>query len=122
MILPVGEVRDIIGKGIVVNDHTSLTLVEDLVRMKDVIDIGYEVIGKIVVSNKKKLGKVVDYAVETDSMMIKKLYVNQNLLKNFSNQQLIIDRNQIIELNDKHIIVKGTEQRRGVLERLTQPA
>lgn len=111
-ILPVAEVRDIIIKGIVVDDHSSLTRVEDMIRLKKTIDIAYEVIGKQVVSSgKKKLGKVADYAVNDDVMMIKKLYVNQSLLKNFTTQQLIIDRDQIVEINNKSIIVRdGSEQ------------
>lgn len=107
MVIPASEVRDIITKGIVVNDHTSLTPTEDLVRLKDVIELTFEVIGKSVITEqKKKLGKVQDYAVDDQALYIKKLYVNQNLLKNFISQQLIIDRDQIIEINDRHIIVR----------------
>lgn len=108
-ILPAGEVRDIIAKGIVVNDHTALTPTEDMIRLKKTIDLGYEVIGKqVITTSKKKLGKVADYSVDSDSMMIKKLYLNQSLLRGFSSEALLIDRNQIEEINNKSIIVSDT--------------
>ena len=105
-ILPEAEVRDIIAKGIVVNDHTALTLTDDMIRLKKTIDLAYEVIGKqVITTNKKKLGKVTDYAVDSDTMNIKKLYLSQNIFKGFGSQPLIIDRNQIEEINNKSIIV-----------------
>lgn len=114
MVLPVPEVRDIISKGIVVDDHTAMTPVEDLVRLRKVIDTAYEPIGKqVITEGKKKLGKVQDYAVDTESMFIKKLYVGQSLLKNFSAQQLVIDRSQIVEINDRIIKVREATARAG---------
>ena len=122
-ILPSGEVRDIIKKGIVVNDHSSLTITEDLVRLKKIIDVGFEVIGKqVVTDSKKKLGKVADYAVDTETMFIKKIYVNQSILKSLSSQQLIIDRAQIVELNDRRVVVRDTSVKVGSRARAAQPA
>ncbi len=122
-VVPVNEVRDIINKGIVVNDHSSLTHTEDLIRLTDVINVGFEIIGKSVLSeNKKKLGKVSDYAVDDESMFIKKLYVNQSILKNLGTQQLIIDRTQIVELNDRHVVVRDTSIRAKTTAQATQTA
>jgi sporulation protein YlmC with PRC-barrel domain len=106
-ILPAQEVRDMIKKGIVVNDHTSLTHTEDLVRLKKVIEHGFEIIGKQVYSeNNKKVGKISNYAVDEESMLIKKLYVSVGITKSFKIQQLIIDRSQIVEINDSYITVR----------------
>lgn len=117
MILPVMEVRDIISKGIVVNDHTSLTHVEDLVRQKRIIELSFELIGKSVkTDDKKRLGKVQDYAVDDESMFIKKIYVNQSIFKNLTAQQLVIDRDQIIEITNKEIIVKNSREKAPVGE------
>ncbi len=122
-ILPVGEVRDIIAKGIVVDDHTSLTLVEDMIRLKNVIQLGFEIIGKTVkYENKRTIGKVEDYAVDDQSLYIQKLYVNQSLLRNFSSQQLVIDRSQIVEINDRTVIVRDTRSRVSSGNRAQQPA
>ena len=104
-ILPILEVRDFITKGIVVNDHDAITDPEDLVRLKEVIGIRFELQGKqVVTESKHKLGKVVDFAVN-DSFYVQKLYVNPPILKGLTGNQLLIGRNEIIEINDRQIVV-----------------
>lgn len=106
-ILPAREIRDFIAKGLVVDDHDALTHPDDMVRMKSVIDIHFELIGKSVVSeNKKRLGKIADFAVDESSYYIQKLYVNPSLLKGITNEQFIIDRSQIVEITNKKIVVQ----------------
>ena len=122
-IVPASEVRDIIDKGIIVDDHSALTPVEDMIRLKEIITLGFEVIGKTVkTENKRTLGKVDTYAVDDISLMIKKLYINQSLFRNFSTQQLVIDRSQIIEINDRYIIVKDTKSYAKNTQTAGQPA
>lgn len=107
LVLVAGEVRDVLDRGIVVNDHEVLSPAEDLVRLKETIEIGFELIGKAVTTESgKRLGKVADFAVETEALIVKKIYVGQSLIKNFSGGTLSIDRTQIIEITDKRIIVE----------------
>lgn len=106
-ILPAREIRDFIAKGLVVDDHDALTHPDDMVRMKSVIDIRFDLIGKSVVSeNRKRLGKIADYAVDESSYYIQKLYVTPSLLKGITNEQFIIDRSQIVEITNKKIVVQ----------------
>lgn len=100
------DIRDIIDQGFVVNDHEGLSDVDELVRLKPVLDIGFELIGKSVITKaKQKLGKVNDYAFDKDGFVIQKLYVNQSIVKSFSGGAAIVNRNQIIEINRRYIIV-----------------
>lgn len=101
------DVRDIIAQGIVINDHDVLVAASDLIRLKEVIDIGFELFGKqVVTENKTKLGKVTDFATDTSSMYIQKLYVAKSKFKSFSSGSLSIDRSQIIEITNSKIVVK----------------
>lgn len=101
------EVRDFIDKGIVVNDHDSLTDPEELVRLKEILDMRFEIHGKPVVTvSKQRLGKVNDFAFDSKTLYIQKLYVGQNLLKSFSGGQLSVDRTQIVEITNRKIIVQ----------------
>jgi sporulation protein YlmC with PRC-barrel domain len=105
-ILPAREIRDFIAKGLVVNDHDSLTHPDDMVRLKETIDTQFDLIGKSVITEgKKKLGKVADYAVDESSYYIQKLYVNPTILKGLTSEQFLIDRSQIIEITNKNIVV-----------------
>lgn len=113
------DIRDVIVQGLVVNDHNSLTEQEELVRLREVMAIHFELLGKrVVTTTKQKLGKVADYAVDLDSFYIQKLYVTQPMYKNFTGGNLNIDRTQIIEIDDKKIIVQdimpGVPARAGV--------
>jgi uncharacterized protein YrrD len=105
-ILPMPEIRDVIQKGLVVDDHSALTPTEDMVRLKDIVELRFDLIDKIVVSERgRKLGKVVDYAVDNQSHYIKKIYVNPPFLKGLTSGQLLIDRSSIIEITNRKIVV-----------------
>ena len=100
------DIRDIMPQGIVVNDQDALSEPEELVRLKDVLHLGFDVIGKTVeTTSKEKIGKVSDYAVEIEGLFIQKLYVTQSLFKSFSGGNLGIDRSQIIEITGKTIVI-----------------
>jgi len=100
------DIRDTLPQGFVVNDHESLTDPEELIRLKDIMDLDFQLVGKLVVtSDKKKVGKVTDFAAESTTFYIQKLYVGQSLLKSLSTAQLSIDRNQIVEITNKKIVI-----------------
>ena len=100
------DIRDNMAKGYVVNDHDVLVEADELIRLKNVLEIDYELIGKQVVTvGKQKIGKVSDFATEVDSMMVQKIYVSQSLLKSFAGGSLSIDRSQIVELTPRKVVI-----------------
>lgn len=106
LVLLYQDIRDVLAQGIVINDHDVLTEPEDLVRLKRLFDIDYEVIGKrVVTTTGTRLGKVSDYAVEVETMYIQKLFVSRSIIKDFAGGGLGIARDQVQEMTDKKIIV-----------------
>ncbi|HEY1646075.1 MAG TPA: hypothetical protein VGF75_06990 [Candidatus Saccharimonadales bacterium] len=106
LILLTQDIRETLPAGYLVNDHDVLMLPEDLVRLKDVLSINFDPIGKQVQTlSGNKVGKVSDYAGEVESMYIQKLYVAQPIYKNFNGGNLVVDRNQINEITPKRIII-----------------
>lgn len=106
LVLLYQDIRDMIPQGFVVNDHDNLVEPGDLVRLRSVMDLNFDVIGKQVMTTaKEKLGKVTDYATEVTTMYIQKLYVSQPLFKSLSGGNLGVDRTQIVEITNKHIVV-----------------
>ncbi len=106
LVLLYQDIRDVIPQGIVVNDHDVLVEPDELVRLKKIMDIGFELIGKQVVTvGKQRLGKVTDYSAEVETMYVQKIYASQGLLKGLTKGNLAIDRSQINEITDKKIIV-----------------
>lgn len=107
LILLSQDIRDIIPQGVAINDHEVLSHPAELVRLKPIINIGFELLGKPVITvNKRRLGKINDYAVEAETMYIQKLYVAQSMIKNFTGGQLSVDRSQIVEITSRKIVIK----------------
>ena len=111
LILLCQDIREIIPQGIVINDHEVLGESDELVRLKEVLEIGFELVGMPVqTEGKSKLGKVNDYATDTSSMFVQKIYVSQSIMKSFSGGALSVDRSQIVEISSSKIIVKDLQQ------------
>ena len=105
------DIREFLVQGVVVNDLDALTDPSELVRLKTVLAVNFQLIGKLVVTDKERIGKVSDYAVDVDSMFIQKLYVAQSLFKNFRGGTMGIDRSQIIEITDRRIVINDLSQK-----------
>jgi sporulation protein YlmC with PRC-barrel domain len=96
LVLLYQDIRNIIGQGIIVNDHDVLSPPDILVRLQDILKINYLIIGKPVVTvSKVKVGKVKDFAIDSDTFYVQKIYVGQSIMKSFNSGQLSIDRSQI---------------------------
>jgi uncharacterized protein YrrD len=112
LILLPKDIRDVISAGLIINDHGDLAEREDLVRLNKVINLHFDLIGKRVkTQSKKRLGKVVDFAVDPETMKIQKIYASQSLVKNFMGGTLSIDRSQIVEITNKDIVVQDAVER-----------
>jgi uncharacterized protein YrrD len=108
-VLHSADIREVGPLGLIVNAADDIMpLDQDLVRLNEVINLHFDIIGKTVIDdNKRKLGKVSEFSVDTESFMIIKIHVSQSIMKNLSNTALIIDRSQVKEITDKSIIVRS---------------
>lgn len=100
------DVRDIIKQGLVINDHDNLSDPDELVRLKDILDLNFELLGKpAFTDHNQRIGKVADYAVEIETLYIQKIYLSQSLVKSFSGGTLSVDRQQIVEITNRKIVI-----------------
>jgi sporulation protein YlmC with PRC-barrel domain len=109
-------------QGIIVDDHDRLSDPEELIRLKDILELEFELLGKSVVTvSKTRLGKVNDFAADSTSLYVQKLYVGQSLLKSFNGGQLSIDRTSIVEITNRHIKVEEIQKpvRAGLTAKIT---
>lgn len=110
MILLKQDVRDFVPQGIAIDDHEVLAEPGDLIRLKEILDLNFELIGKQVVTNhRRKLGKVTDYALDTLTMKIQKVYVSRPIYKSLTDGQLSIDRSQILEITPSKVVVRDVD-------------
>lgn len=103
------DVRELMPRGLAVNDEDVLSSPDDLVRHREILDIKFQLIGKTVRTKRQKLGKVSDFSYN-EGMFAQKLYVARPVTKIFSSQDtLLIDRTQILEVTDSYILVRDSE-------------
>lgn len=111
LILLYQDIRELLTQGFVIDDHDVLTQPSELVRLKDVLKLNFQLPGMAVESqSKEKIGKVSDYSTEVETMYIQKLYVGRSMLKSFASGQLSVDRSQIIEINTRRILIQDPLQ------------
>jgi sporulation protein YlmC with PRC-barrel domain len=114
LVLLAQDVRDFVPQGLAVNDHEVLSDPHELVRLKDILELEFTLLGKPVVTNhRRRLGKVSDYAIDTKTMLIQKLYVTRPVYKSLTSGQLSIDRTQIVEITNRRVIVKDVDVKVG---------
>jgi uncharacterized protein YrrD len=91
--------------------HPTLLRVADVRELSDlgfieIYHMGFEPINMLVTDEKRrKLGHVIDYTLDTGSFYIQQLTVRRPLLRSLNDTELLIHRSQIIEINDKAIVV-----------------
>lgn len=106
-ILLAGDMRELSPQRILINSTDVLTNEAELPRLAEVLAMNYELVGKKVMSrSKQRLGSVEAYVIDTLNTEIQKLHVRQPLLRSFSGGTLIVDRRQIVEINDRMVIVE----------------
>jgi sporulation protein YlmC with PRC-barrel domain len=82
------------------------------VRFDEVMDLNFAVVGLTVkTKNGTKLGKIIDYTFDPETMLIMQFIVKRPMIKSFLDPELTINRSQIKEVNDYEIIVKDEEEK-----------
>jgi hypothetical protein len=108
-VLLVDDIREMMPNGFAVDDELALSSPEDLVRHSEILKIHFELMDKQVKTKRQKLGKVADYSYN-DGLFVQKLYVERPLRKVFTTDDtIIIDRTQIVEVTNKHILVRDVD-------------
>jgi len=111
LILLYQDIRELGAQGYIVDDHDVLAQPADLVRLQNLLALNFVLMDKpIETVGHEKIGKVNDYAVETATMYIQKLYVGRSIWKSLTSGSLSIDRTQIVEVTNKRIIINNLLQ------------
>lgn len=106
--LLIADVRELSSIGMIIDSSDEFVGIDDVIALKKVAEMNFRLVGLHVVDDtKKKLGKVTDYIVDTNSFVIQQLRVQQKILKSITNTELLIHRSQIIEINNTTIIVRS---------------
>ena len=100
------DVRELSNMGFIVDDIDQFIVPTDVVRVNDIYQLKFDIIGKLVLDEKRhKLGKVIDFTIDTTQFLIMQLSVKRPLLRSFNDTEILVHRSQIIEINNDSIVV-----------------
>lgn len=102
------DIREYGRLGMIIDSTDEIIGVSDVIKIENLYKLGFPLIGLTVIDDqKRRLGKVDDYTLETNSYVIQQLHVRRGFLKGISDTGLIIGRSQILEINDTNIVVRS---------------
>ncbi len=112
LILHTNDIRELNQFGAVIDDEDKLTSTEDLVRLQKVIKLNFNLQRTLVVTNNgSKIGRIEEYVINTDEFLVQKIHVSQPFFKSILIGSRIIDRQQIIRVEGKKIVVQEAENK-----------
>lgn len=116
----IADVRELSDMGMIIDSNDEFITTDDIVTLKSIYELNFKLIGlNVFDENKHKLGKVSEYIIDTDSFYIQRLNVKRGMIKSLSDTELLINRSQIIEINDTRIVVKSASMK---LESINKPS
>lgn len=111
-LLLVSDIRELGKLGMIIDSSDEFVESSDVVAIHKIFDLKFKLIGMAVIDEtRRKLGKVEDFSVDTESFIIQQLHIKRGLLRSLSETEFLVHRSQIIEINDNQIIVKTTAKK-----------
>lgn len=110
LFLETASVREFSKMGMIVDSDEEFVEQGDVIKLKEMIELGFTLENMKVLSKKKTmLGRVEDFIVTTDDFRVMQLIIKRPIYKSLIDPELVIGRSEIHEINDTEIIVKSEE-------------
>ena len=110
LFLETASVREFSKMGMIVDSDEEFVEQGDVIKLKEMIELGFTLENMKVLSKKKTmLGRVEDFIVTTDDFRVIQLIIKRPIYKSLTDPELVIGRSEIHEINDTEIIVKSDE-------------
>ena len=110
LFLEASSVREFSKMGMIVDSDEEFVEKDDVIKLKETIDLGFSLDNMKVISKKKAmLGRIEDFIINTEDFQIMQLIVKRPIYKALIDPEQVIGRSDIHEINDSEIIVKSEE-------------
>lgn len=102
------DIREYGRLGMIIDSNDELIGLNDVINIKKVHSLNFNLIGlNVIDEHKRKLGKVGDYTLDTGDFHIQQLNVRRGFLKGLTDTGFLVNRTQIIEINNTTIVIKA---------------
>ena len=110
LFLETQSIREFSKVGMIIDSNEEFVEQEDIIKLNEIIGLGFVLDNMRVVSKKKSmLGRVEDFTVNTEDFQVMQLIVKRPIYKSLIDPELVIGRSEIQEINDIQIILKSEE-------------
>ncbi len=110
--LLVQNIREISPIGLIINSSDEIVSQQDVIKLKETIELGFELVNtKVVSKNGKRLGKVAGYTVDPAVMSVEQILIERPFFRAFVDPELMIHRSKIIEITNEKITVKEEKEK-----------
>ena len=111
-LLRINDIREIGPMGMIIDSSDELISVSDVIKIKEVYELNFELVGLKVIDDKKRnVGKVTGFTLDASSFFIQQLQVKRPLLKSFGDTEFLIHRSQVVKITDDYLLVKSPDIR-----------
>ena len=105
-ILHVSDIREVSPLGYIVDGIDKLMTLDNLVRLQEIIDMNFELIGiKVLDDMGQKIGKVSDFNYDDQSFLVEQLAIKPPIFRDMLSSQPLIHRKQIASVTPEKIVV-----------------
>jgi len=110
-LLDTTSIREYSSLGMVIDSTDELVSPNDIVKLQHIIELNFSLTGlKVETKKGSNLGKVSDFTINSDDFTVRQIVVRRPLIKSFIDPELIISRQEILEVTDYKVIVKDEEK------------
>ena len=111
-ILRTESIREYSNIGMIVDSEDVFVSRVDVMKIDEIMSLEFKLAGlKCVTRKGKKLGNIISYTVVTTTFEIMQIVVQRPVLKAFIDPELVISRNEIVEVDDYKVTVKDEEDK-----------
>ena len=111
-LLRINDIREIGPMGMIIDSSDELISVSDVIKIKEIYELNFELVGLKVIDDKKRnVGKVTGFTLDASSFFIQQLQVKRPLLKSFGDTEFLIHRSQVVKITDDYLLVKSPDIR-----------
>lgn len=110
-ILDISSVREYSNYGLVIDSIEELIEKNDVIKIKKIIDLNFNLINlKVETKKGSHLGKVSDYTITSEDFIVQQIIVKRPIMKSLIDPELTISKKEIVEITDYKIIIKDEEK------------
>lgn len=102
------DIREYGRLGMIIDSSDELLALDDVIKIKQLYELRFSLVGiKVIDENKRKLGKVEDFTLDTDDFVIQQINVRRGFLMGITDTGFLVNRSQIVEISDDYVVVKS---------------